>query len=82
MFASKNQRKSIDVHFLKRVFTSDVYLGEYGNHLRGLLVIAQLPLLTEVVESLHLDTGIERSLVWQRMRALSKKLGVQDPIWD
>jgi transcriptional regulator with XRE-family HTH domain len=82
MFASKNQRKSIDVDFLKRVFTSDVYLGEYDNYLRRLLAIAEVALLAEVVESLHLDTGIERSLVWQRMRALAMKLGVQRPIWD
>lgn len=79
--ASVSYRVSITADQLREVLTTDALPRDLLPHIHTLLEEAPVSLLASVVEELHETLGVERVQVWQRMRALARRLKSGRALW-
>jgi transcriptional regulator with XRE-family HTH domain len=79
--SSVSYRVAITADQLREFFTTDNVPASWSPHVFTLLEEAPVSLLASVVEELHAERGVERSLVWARMRALARQLKSSRALW-
>jgi transcriptional regulator with XRE-family HTH domain len=79
--ASVSFRVPLSTKHLRKAFSSGTPGPEFHPHLYALLDETPVSLLASAVEQLHREEGVERALVWKRMRELAHKLKSNRGIW-
>jgi transcriptional regulator with XRE-family HTH domain len=79
--ASVSYKTPISATHLREALTSGTPAPEFLPHVYALLDEAPVSLLASVVEQLHREEGVERALVWKRMRELAHRLKSSREIW-
>ena len=79
--ASVSYRVAITADQLREVFTTDCLSTDLMPHVYTLLEEAPVSLLASVVEELHLEKGVERTQVWNKMRELARRLKSSRELW-
>ncbi|MEJ6002571.1 helix-turn-helix domain-containing protein [Paucibacter soli] len=79
--ASVSYRSRLSPETLARaVVTGEIPEG-FEPHMNAFLDDASAALLANVVEQVHLQSSLPRSLIWSNMRALAASLGNKRPLW-
>jgi len=79
--ASVGYRVPMRADHLREALRKDESPPGFAPHLHMLLDEAPVSLLAAVVEQMHDEEGIDRTLLWQRMRALARRLESTRDIW-
>ncbi len=82
VIANRGRRTNLDTDKLKRALIADIQLLDWGGHLKTLLEAAGIVLLTELAEELNKEHGVERAIVWKKIRTLATNVGATGPYWD
>ena len=80
--ASVSYRVAINADQLRDVFTTNKVPTDFLPHIYTLLEEAPVSLLASMVEELHLELGVERTLVWKKMRELARRLKSSRGLWN
>ena len=80
--ASVSYRVSINADQLREVFTTDKVPTDFLPHIYTLLEEAPVSLLASMVEELYLALGVDRTLVWKKMRELARRLKSSRGLWN
>ena len=83
VFASKGQRKTMQVDYLKKVLSlDDLYLGDYSSDLKRLLSLGEIELLFALAGDLAGEFEVTEASIWNKMRNVAKKLKVSRDLWS
>lgn len=80
--ASVSYKLPMSANQLREVLISDAMPAGLRPHVYTLLEEAPVSLLAGVVEELHLQLGLERTLVWGKMRMLAQRLKSSREVWQ
>jgi transcriptional regulator with XRE-family HTH domain len=80
--ASVSYRRVIDPDQLRQMLSTGQVPDEYKPHLYTLLEEASISLIASLVEELHIETGSDRALIWQRLRTLARELSCLRDVWQ
>lgn len=80
--ANVSYKKSISTESLQQILLTAECPDRFQPHVRALLEEAPVSLLAAVVAQIHGDHGLERGVVWSRMRKLAQLLQSYRELWQ
>ena len=80
--ASVSYKNPVSASQLRRALTADAVPAGFLPHMHTLLDEAPITLRASVVEQLHMETEVERTEVWKKMRELARGLKGSRELWQ